>query len=480
MDKPFYSTTIFFLAVSIAAGLFHGFMQLSLGKHLAELPSIAVWVVAQLLITTGIACMLLWYYWRKEFRIAFYGGLAAAVTSLIYLLVNLQMIWTKQLSPLLIPALILTLVAGVVYGSTLVFSRASERNWLKLAGILTIALSMVTGMAFLYGTKLPDLVSQMRVQQGLVMVGMFGNLIPLVLILNFRKEIKSVEEYESLHESPANGVARVVTFLGTLAVIISGMVLAMEGVAKLKWDKELAKRVTAWEKDFEKRTVGTENEGQLTFQLAKPSDFDPDKTYPMVVCLPYGEGIFGAPIAQWLLSDTNRKAYPSFLFVPYAKVGHGWGGVPFYTNVDTPVFEAIEALLSEFPQIDRNRIYVSGISLGGYGTWHFMYSRPDLFAAGIPVSGGGNPALASRIAHSGVWAFHGAKDKNVPVGQSRDLIHEIEKAGGTPRYTEFPNREHGIWDDVMQTDGVLDWLFAQRLHKESASEITLQETHAIE
>src|SRR5690606_10850206 len=105
---------------------------LSLGKHLAELPSIAVWVVAQLLITTGIACMLLWYYWRKGFRIAFYGGLAAALTSLIYLLVNLQMIWTKQLSPLLIPALILTLVAGVVYGSTLVFSRASERNWLKL------------------------------------------------------------------------------------------------------------------------------------------------------------------------------------------------------------------------------------------------------------------------------------------------------------------------------------------------------------
>jgi predicted peptidase len=105
---------------------------------------------------------------------------------------------------------------------------------------------------------------------------------------------------------------------------------------------------------------------------------------------------------------------------------------------------------------------VTGISRGGYGTWQFICKHPDMFAAAIPVSGGGETKLASRIVGVPVWAFHGAKDKNVPVSVTRDMIAAIKKAGGSPKYTEYPDEEHNIWDKVSRTPDLLAWLFAQK------------------
>ena len=87
--------------------------------------------------------------------------------------------------------------------------------------------------------------------------------------------------------------------------------------------------------------------------------------------------------------------------------------------------------------------------------------NPDLFAAAVPVCGGGNPQLASTITDVDVWAFHGEKDRNVPVENSRSMIDAIKKSGGSPKYTEFSDAGHNIWDQVMNTPGLLDWLFAQ-------------------
>jgi len=85
-----------------------------------------------------------------------------------------------------------------------------------------------------------------------------------------------------------------------------------------------------------------------------------------------------------------------------------------------------------------------------------------MFAAAIPISGGGNPALAQNIVDIPVWAFHGRKDRNVPVSGSRDIIQAIKNAGGDPRYTEYPDERHDIWEKVTNTPGLLDWLFAQK------------------
>lgn len=463
MNRSFYSALIFVLAVSMAANVLQGTLQLLLRKQIIELPSMLPWVLVQLFVSVTGAFLILWYYWYKRFRVTFYCGLVATIATLLQLLVSLYVVSYKQLPSFYIPVVVYMLIAGLTYGGALAFTRSGTQQWLRTAGFLGIALNLATGGTLLYSMSLQDINAQLKVQDIIIWIGLFGNVIPLIFILNFNDELKVIRENDSGAQRIPDGVASVVPLLCLVAVLIAGTMLTNEGFGIIRWNKGLALRVAEWEKEFDLRTISKVNEGFLKFQISKPRDFDPDKTYPMVVCLPYGEGIGGAPVAQWLLSDVNREKYPAFLFVPYAEAGHGWGGVPVYTNVDTAVFEAIEFLLAEFPQIDPSRIYVSGISLGGYGTWHFMSLRPDLFAAGIPVCGGGNPQLAPRLATAGVWAFHGAQDINVPVQLSRDMITEIKKAGGDPRYTEFPNRAHGIWDDVMQTPGVLDWLFDQKL-----------------
>ena len=219
---------------------------------------------------------------------------------------------------------------------------------------------------------------------------------------------------------------------------------------------------------FESR-IFTNNKGNtLLYRLLKPLDYDPTKKYPLVVSLPYGgqpatdmiKQIEGAVAAELLSTDVNRKKYPAFIFIPHCPPGSGWGGIPNYPSVDSLVLDAISSLDNLFG-IDVKRRYVTGISRGGYGTWNFICKRPDMFAAAIPVCGGGDSALASKAATVAVWAFHGKNDKNVPVSGSRNMISALERAGSHPKYSEFPDEGHNIWYKVSITPGLWDWLFAQ-------------------
>ena len=103
-----------------------------------------------------------------------------------------------------------------------------------------------------------------------------------------------------------------------------------------------------------------------------------------------------------------------------------------------------------------------GHSLGGYGTWHFIATRPEMFAAGVPMAGEGDPTLARNIVDVPVWAFHGRLDRNVPVSGSRNIIEAARRFGGNPRYTEYPYIGHGIWDEIKGTSELMDWVFAQK------------------
>ena len=85
-----------------------------------------------------------------------------------------------------------------------------------------------------------------------------------------------------------------------------------------------------------------------------------------------------------------------------------------------------------------------------------------MFAAGIPVCGGADPRLAPKVASIPVWAFHGEEDTAVPVRFSRDMISAMEAAGGDPKYTEFADAGHNIWEQVKATPGLLEWMFAQK------------------
>jgi predicted peptidase len=125
------------------------------------------------------------------------------------------------------------------------------------------------------------------------------------------------------------------------------------------------------------------------------------------------------------------------------------------------VLNLIESLSKEY-RIDADRIYLTGISLGGFGVWDLASRKPGLFAAAMPICGGGDPAQAEKLAKLPMWAFHGDADLSVPVERSRDMIAAIKKAGGNPKYTEYKKVGHDAWTPTYTNDEVLDWLFKQK------------------
>ena len=124
------------------------------------------------------------------------------------------------------------------------------------------------------------------------------------------------------------------------------------------------------------------------------------------------------------------------------------------------VMEVIAKLRKEH-DIDSSRIYIMGLSMGGYGTWDTIQRYPNLFAAAVPICGGGDETNAHRITIP-VWAFHGDKDNAVPVERSRNMIEAMKKAGMKPKYTEYPGVSHNSWSRAFETPELLQWLFSKR------------------
>ncbi|MFT4781865.1 MAG: putative peptidase [Pseudohongiellaceae bacterium] len=241
--------------------------------------------------------------------------------------------------------------------------------------------------------------------------------------------------------------------------------------------------VMATAKSFEARTYVNNENDTLLYRLLRPVNYDLNKKYPLVICLSGSGGrgtdnvsqIAGCWPAQTLSKQENRDKYPAFIFVPQCPPGSDWGrslgesekeirfklGSIIQPSVDSIVLEAIITLEKEF-NIDIKRRYVTGQSMGGYGTWHFILNHPEMFAAAIPMCGGGNPSLAQNIVNLPVWVFHGQKDSAVPVDFSRNMVEAIKKEGGEPNYSEFSGADHVIWPLAYDTRGLLDWLFAQK------------------
>ena len=109
------------------------------------------------------------------------------------------------------------------------------------------------------------------------------------------------------------------------------------------------------------------------------------------------------------------------------------------------VLELIDKLAAELP-VDQRRRYITGLSMGGFGTWDAIERRPQFFAAAIPICGRGDPAQAAKLTKLPIWAFHGEKDPVVPVHRTKDMIAAIRAAGGTPKMTLYPDAGHDCSD----------------------------------
>jgi predicted peptidase len=172
----------------------------------------------------------------------------------------------------------------------------------------------------------------------------------------------------------------------------------------------------------------------------------------------------------------SRSRYPCFVLAPQCptdldKQPIMWNGerermhsLKLTPEVAIPLRTALELLnmIEDNYPIDPDRIYITGISMGGFAVWEALMRHPERFAAAIPVCGGGDVSHADRIKNVPVWAFHGADDPVVPVECSRSMIKIIKNAGGQALYTEYPGVGHNSWDRAYAEPEFLSWLFSQK------------------
>ncbi|MCG8433875.1 MAG: prolyl oligopeptidase family serine peptidase, partial [Gammaproteobacteria bacterium] len=111
-------------------------------------------------------------------------------------------------------------------------------------------------------------------------------------------------------------------------------------------------------------------------------------------------------------------------------------------------------------RVDSSRFYVSGLSMGGFGTWRYVASYPDEVAAAVPICGGGNTAWAKLLTDVPIWCFHGAKDNVVPLKHSQEMIDAIRAAGGQPKLTIYPEAGHDSWSKTYTNEEVYEWMLS--------------------
>lgn len=226
---------------------------------------------------------------------------------------------------------------------------------------------------------------------------------------------------------------------------------------------------------FEKTTYAKNNKS-LNFRLLKPQ-VTPNKSYPLVIFL-HGSGERGddndAQLKNAVLAFAEKDLQakrPCYVAVPQCPVGQKWSNYEIENDVfwrekitdpSAALMDWLEDFLKQNPNIDKNRIYLTGLSMGGLGTFDLLIRYPNKFAAAIPVCGGGEPSKAASIKHIPLWVTHGVLDKSVPVEYSRNMVAALKKEGSKVKYTEYSTLSHGIWQETFYNNEILEWLFKQR------------------
>jgi poly(3-hydroxybutyrate) depolymerase len=354
---------------------------------------------------------------------------------------------------------------AIFWGLSLAFTDAGKKRWLRLSGILTIFFSLFLAVLFYLYFRTNEGSTKLVIDKISRWITLFALVAPLCLVVHFRLENKRLAVAD---HAPARTIPALLKLAAFVGLLFLGFNFSVEALSRSRPYKPSTTELRR-SKLVDAYHFVDKSGDSLHYRLVKPLDYDSTKQYPLIVCLHHG-GAHGndniqqlsADPAPFLMEQGNRIKYPSFIFMPQSPQGIGFSGAYGNASVDSLVFRTIRQLQSSLP-IDNKRIYVLGISGGGYGSWHFISAHPEIFAAAIPICGGGDPKYGPKLVNVPVWAFHGARDKLAPVEHSRNMINAIRTAGGKPKYTEYEYAGHGIWDNVKQED-IMEWMFAQ--HKD--------------
>jgi predicted peptidase len=219
---------------------------------------------------------------------------------------------------------------------------------------------------------------------------------------------------------------------------------------------------------FVERVFKNANGTESPYVVFIPHDYDGSKSYPVILFLhgageskdPKGKKTSGKMPVEVGIGPAIKKREKTFAFIvviPRAE-GFGWGA---NTANGKRAIAILDEVMKEY-KVDPQRQYLTGLSMGGIGTWSLAVAYPDRWAAIVPICGRGDPSAAEKIKHLPCWCFHGDADKAVPVSGSRDMIEALRKAGGSPKYTEYPGVGHNCWDRAYNTDELYQWLLEHK------------------
>lgn len=233
---------------------------------------------------------------------------------------------------------------------------------------------------------------------------------------------------------------------------------------------------------FEKHTL-IKNQDTLPYRLLLPQNYDPHNKYPLVIFL-HGSGERGNDNEKQLthgaalfLKDENRTAFPAIVVFPQCSQRSFWSNVKItgagkdrsfeFTAGGAPTFpmqlvmELTKELFDKY-SVQRKKVYVIGLSMGGMGTFELVNRMPRTFAAAIPICGGASAATAPNLKKVKWWVFHGAKDDVVPPKYSEEMVAAMKKSKVNVKFTLFPDANHNSWDATFAQPGLLNWLFSQQ------------------
>jgi predicted peptidase len=192
------------------------------------------------------------------------------------------------------------------------------------------------------------------------------------------------------------------------------------------------------------------------YLVVNPTDFDPQQKYPLIIFL-HGSGERGDDLEKVKIhgpfKTVEELKLPFIIVAPQSPADERW---------DIDMLSALVDRLLETLPVDRDRVYLTGLSLGGFGTWDLAIRRPEVFAAIAPICGVGKPSQAAKLKNVPIWAFHGAKDDAVQLKGSTEMIDALYAVGNDARLTVYPEANHDSWTATYENPRLYEWFLSHR------------------
>ena len=201
----------------------------------------------------------------------------------------------------------------------------------------------------------------------------------------------------------------------------------------------------------------------VKYLIYLPKDYDQKQSWPLMIFL-HGAGERGDNLDTVKLHGPPKlieagKEFPFIVVSPQCPKDKWWDP------------KDLDALLDEIVKkykVDQDRIYLTGLSMGGFGTWAWAAEQPKRFAALVPICGGGEPEKSRFYANVPIWVFHGGKDPVVPIAQSEKMVEALKKNGGNVKFTVYPEAGHDCWTEAYNNPKLYEWLLEQKRPSEAA------------